>query len=238
MERLLEVKYQDEIIAGEKWKFDSEVTEVFDEMLERSIPDYLGMRRNTTELALRFAQPGTSIVDLGCSRGTGLRPIIDKLGKANSYIGVEVSEPMIEVAKVKIPEATVENLDLRDEYPKARASVTLSILTLQFVPIEYRQKIISNVYKNTVDGGVFLFVEKILGSDSYADELLVNTYLDRKGENGYTQEQIIAKRRSLEGVLVPVTSDWNQDLLTRAGFKHVDCYWRHLNFAGWFGIKE
>ena len=232
------MKYQDEIIAGEKWKFDSEVTEVFDEMLERSIPDYLGMRRNTTELALRFAQPGTSIVDLGCSRGTGLRPIIDKLGKANSYIGVEVSEPMIEVAKVKIPEATVENLDLRDEYPKARASVTLSILTLQFVPIEYRQKIISNVYKNTVDGGVFLFVEKILGSDSYADELLVNTYLDRKGENGYTQEQIIAKRRSLEGVLVPVTSDWNQDLLTRAGFKHVDCYWRHLNFAGWFGIKE
>lgn len=230
--------YRDNIVAGDKWKFDSEVTEVFDEMLERSIPDYLGMRRNTTELALRFAQPGTSIVDLGCSRGTGLRPIIDKLGKANSYIGVEVSEPMIEVAKVKIPEAEIVNLDLRDEYPKARASVTLSILTLQFVPIEYRQKIISSVYKNTVEGGVFLFVEKILGSDSYADELLVNTYLDRKGENGYTQEQIIAKRRSLEGVLVPVTNDWNEDLLNRAGFKHVDCYWRHLNFAAWVGVKE
>jgi tRNA (cmo5U34)-methyltransferase len=232
------VTYKDNIVAGDKWKFDSEVTEVFDEMLERSIPDYLGMRRNTTELALRFAQPGTSIVDLGCSRGTGLRPIIDKLGKANSYIGVEVSEPMIEVAKVKIPEAEIVNLDLRDEYPKARASVTLSILTLQFVPIEYRQKIISNVYKNTVEGGVFLFVEKILGSDSYADELLVNTYLDRKGENGYTHEQIVAKRRSLEGVLVPVTSDWNVDLLNRAGFKHVDCYWRHLNFAAWVGVKE
>lgn len=230
--------FRDNIVAGDKWKFNDEVTDVFDEMLERSIPDYFGMRRNTTELALRFAQPGTSIVDLGCSRGTGLKPIIDVLGKANSYIGVEVSEPMIEVAKVKIPEADIQNLDLRDEYPKARASVTLSILTLQFVPIEYRQKIIANVFKNTVEGGVFLFVEKILGADSYADELLVNTYLDRKGENGYTQEQITAKRRSLEGVLVPVTSEWNVDLLERAGFSHVDSYWRHLNFSGWFGVKE
>jgi len=232
------VTFRDNIVAGDKWKFNDEVTDVFDEMLERSIPDYFGMRRNTTELALRFAQPGTSIVDLGCSRGTGLKPIIDVLGKANSYIGVEVSEPMIEVAKVKIPEADIQNLDLRDEYPKARASVTLSILTLQFVPIEYRQKIIANVFKNTVEGGVFLFVEKILGADSYADELLVNTYLDRKGENGYTQEQITAKRRSLEGVLVPVTSEWNVDLLERAGFSHVDSYWRHLNFSGWFGVKE
>ena len=63
--------FRDNIVAGDKWKFNDEVTDVFDEMLERSIPDYFGMRRNTTELALRFAQPGTSIVDLGCSRGTG-----------------------------------------------------------------------------------------------------------------------------------------------------------------------
>lgn len=238
MEWSCKVTYKDQIIAGDKWKFDSKVTDVFDEMLERSIPDYLGMRRNTTELALRFAQAGTSIVDLGCSRGTGLKPIIDVLGKANTYIGVEVSEPMIEVAKAKIPEADIQNLDLRDAYPNAKASVTLSILTLQFIPIEYRQKIIANIFKNTVEGGIFLFVEKILGADSYADELLVNTYLDRKGENGYTQEQITAKRRSLEGVLVPVTSEWNADLLNRAGFNHIDCYWRHLNFAGWFGIKE
>ena len=33
----------------------------------------------------------------------------------------------------------IRDCDLRKEYPPVQASVTLSILTLQFTPIEYRQ---------------------------------------------------------------------------------------------------
>ena len=238
MERLPEVTDRDEIVAGNKWVFDRSVTSVFDDMLARSIPGYEDMRRITTELALRFAQPRTTIVDLGCSRGRALRPIIDTLGDDYAYLGIEISEPMRAAARSVIPEAEILNLDLRDAYPHVPASVTLSVLTLQFVPIEYRQRIISDAYENTVPGGAFLIVEKVLGSDAYADRVFVETYLARKGENGYTPEQITAKRRSLEGVLVPVTADWNSDLLIRAGFRHVDCYWRHLNFAAWIGVKE
>ena len=238
MERGITMKYKDQVIAADKWKFDAEVTDVFDEMLSRSIPDYAGMRRTTTEIATRFAQPGTAIVDLGCSRGAALRPIIDILKNECSYVGVEVSEPMREAAVKEIPEANIIDLDLRETYPNVLSSVTLAVLTIQFVPIEYRQRIIADAYDKTVQGGVILLVEKVLGSDFYANRLLIETYLNRKGENGYTEEQITKKRRSLEGVLVPVTADWNVDLLDKAGWKHVDCYWRHLNFASWFGIKE
>jgi len=229
---------KDEVIAGAKWEFNAEVTEVFDDMLARSIPDYEGMRRITTELAKRFAQEGTSIVDLGCSRGAALKPIMKELENLDvRYMGLEISDPMVEAAKKEIPTADVRKFDLRENYPKVISSVTLSILTLQFIPIEYRQRIIQDVYDSLTPNGVFIFVEKILGADSYADNVFVNTYLNRKGANGYTQEQINSKRRSLEGVLVPVTDKWNKELLTDAGFKHVDCYWRHLNFAGWFGVK-
>lgn len=229
---------KDEIVPDGKWVFNRAVTAVFDDMLARSIPDYEGMRRATTELAVRFAQPKTTIVDLGCSRGAALRPIIDQLDNQHAYLGIEISEPMRAAARSVIPEADILDLDLRDAYPHVPASVTLSILTLQFVPIEYRQRILADAYKNTVPGGVFLIVEKVLGADAYADRVFVETYLSRKGENGYTAEQIKTKRRSLEGVLVPVTAEWNQDLLLRAGFQHVDCYWRHLNFAAWIGVKE
>jgi tRNA (cmo5U34)-methyltransferase len=145
---------------------------------------------------------------------------------------------MREASQKEIPYATILDTDLRHDYPPLQASVTLSVLTLQFTPIEYRQKIIENVYNSTLPGGAFILVEKILGSDSFANDLFVDTYYDRKGENGYTQEQINAKRESLEGVLVPVTESWNRELLTSAGFKHVDAFWRHLNFAGWIGIKD
>ena len=42
---------------------------------------------------------------------------------------------------------------------------------------------------------------------------------------------------SLEGVLVPVTARWNEELLREEGFTSVDCFWRHLNFAGWVAVK-
>jgi tRNA (cmo5U34)-methyltransferase len=229
---------KDSVMPKGKWEFDQAVTEVFDDMLSRSIPDYKGMRELTTNLAVKFAKPNTDIVDLGCSRGAALKPIYEELKDSVKYLGIEVSRPMREAAKKEIPFAEILDLDLRKSYPRARASVTLSVLTLQFIPIEYRQEIIQNVYENTNQGGVFIFVEKVLGSDAYANKLLIETFLKTKELQGYSKEQIERKKESLEGVLVPVTSDWNVELLREAGFKHIECYWRHLNFAGWVAIKE
>lgn len=229
---------KDETLPSGKWKFDEAVTEVFDNMLERSIPDYEGMRRTTTELATRFAKANTAIVDLGCSRGAALKPIEKELGKSVSYFGIEVSEPMRKAAIKEIPFATILDTDLRSGYPPVSASVTLSVLTLQFIPIEYRQQIIQRVFDTTIPGGAFLLVEKVLGSDSFTNQMLIETYLSRKGQNGYTAEQIQRKRESLEGVLVPVTADWNLELLRSAGFKNIECYWRHLNFSAWIAVKN
>jgi DNA (cytosine-5)-methyltransferase 1 len=57
-----------------------------------------------------------------------------------------------------------------------------------------------------------------------------------KAEQGYTHEQIARKRLALEGVLVPVTARWNEELLTAAGFRSVECVWRALNFAAWVAV--
>ncbi len=66
---------------------------------------------------------------------------------------------------------------------------------------------------------------------------MVNRYLRMKADNGYTQEEIDRKRLSLEGALVPLTAQWNEELLRRCGFQHVDCFWRWMNFAGWVAVK-
>jgi tRNA (cmo5U34)-methyltransferase len=229
--------YKDHTLPVGKWSFNAEVTDVFDEMLERSIPDYVGMRRHTSELAVRFAQPDSYIVDLGCSRGGALKPIFNVLGDSVSYAGIEVSPPMLAAAITELPFAEVSDTDLRYTYPDYDASIVLSVLTLQFIPIEYRQQILSKAYDSLRPGGAFLLVEKILGQDAVTNELFISTYLKQKGENGYSSEEINRKRESLEGVLVPVTATWNEELLRLAGFKHVECYWRHLNFAAWIGIK-
>jgi tRNA (cmo5U34)-methyltransferase len=82
-----------------------------------------------------------------------------------------------------------------------------------------------------------VLVEKVLGQDAHSNDLLVNLYYELKGKNGYTEEQINNKRVALEGILVPVTASWNVQFLQNAGFSHVECFWRNLNFAGWVGVK-
>lgn len=241
---------KDEITPNGRWQFDNDVTEVFDDMLERSIPQYDVMRDAVFAVAVPFQQDDLHIVDLGCSRGGAIAPFVEKFGAYNRYFLCDVSEPMLEAARERfrgfvigpMPGTQgimkVENFDLRRGYPPVHACITLSVLTMQFAPIEYRQGIMRDVYKHTEPGGCFVLVEKVLGATAEIDELMVNIYYDMKRQNGYTEDQIQRKRLSLEGVLVPVTAAWNEELLRMAGFQHIDCFWRWFNFAGWLAVKE
>ena len=227
-----------------KWQFDENVTACFDDMLRRSIPQYDVMRQTVFDIACRYVQPQTAIVDLGCSRGEALAPLVDRFGAANRFVGLEVSEPMIAAARerfagyIKCNLVDIRQHDLRQGIPCLMPSVVLSVLTLQFTPIEYRQRIIKSVYDRLEPGGAFILVEKVLGEHAALDDLFVDTYYATKTGNGYSQDDIQRKRLSLEGVLVPVTAKWNEQLLTGAGFREVDCFWRWCNFAGWVAVKS
>lgn len=233
----------DQTTPGLRWQFDSDVTDAFDNMLARSIPMYEIMRQACYDLACKYAQRKTAIVDLGCSRGEAMAKLIDHFGVDNRFVGVEISEPMLEAARQRFQGlidcgvVEIRKLDLRTDYPPAKASVTLCVLTLQFTPIEYRLRILQDIYDHTVDGGALILVEKILGGSATIDKTFVDLYYRLKRENGYSQEQIERKRLSLEGVLVPMTARWNEEMFQLTGFRQVDCFWRWMNFAGWVAIK-
>lgn len=232
----------DKTIPEGPWLFNDGVTKVFDNMLERSIPGFEDMRSLTTQLACKYAQPDTVVLDLGCSRGGSLEPIINVLGPKQQYLGVEISDPMRKAASERFAsraeiDIKIIDMDLRLDFPTVESSVILSILTIQFIPIEYRQTILASAYSSLRSGGAFILVEKILGTNAHLNSTFVDLYYGMKGRNGYTEEEINSKRIALEGVLVPVTANWNEQLLRDAGFTQVECFWRNLNFAGWIAIK-
>lgn len=226
--------------ASSRWEFDAGVTSVFDDMLERSIPGYALMRETVTRLAGRYLRPGSDVVDLGCSRGGAIASLVESHSTID-FIGVEISEPMRAAARDRFrgrQNVSILDLDLRTGYPNAAASVTLSVLTLQFTPIEYRQRILRDAFEHTIPGGALILVEKVLGDSEAINRSLIELYHELKSEHGYSAEEIERKRLALEGVLVPVTARWNVDLLSQAGFSQIDCFWRHLNFAGWLALRS
>jgi len=234
----------DNITPPNHWRFDDCVTAAFQNMLERSIPGYKTMRDACFSVGAKFVQDKTDIVDLGCSRGEALQPFVEKFGAYNRYIAIDVSGPMLDACRerfsgyIRSNGMDVIDLDLRRQYPPARASLTLAVLTIQFTPIEYRQQILRQVYEHTVSGGAFILVEKVIGATAPTDKLLTACYFEHKRSVGYTEEQIQRKRLSLEGVLAPVSTLQNEQMLSAAGFKYIECFWRYLNFCGWVAIRE
>ena len=234
----------DKVVPGNKWEFDADVAACFNNMLERSIPGYFDMRRLSYDLGKRFIQPyASTVIDLGASRGEALRPFIEE-GKALNYIGLEVSEPMRREFKKEFgayENVSVMDYDLRTidsgDFSHHKVDLVLSILTLLFTPIQYRSKIIKNVYDMLQPGGAFILVEKVLGSCSEIDDMLVDAYYEMKSANGYSPDDIQRKKASLEGVQVPVTRDANVAMLKAEGFSKVDGFFRNLNFAGWIAVK-
>ena len=230
------------IPSKDKWEFDESVTDVFDDMLSRSIPQYEVMRNAVTNIALDFMSNGSHVIDIGCSRGEQISRLIHSFGKGCYYHGIECSQPMIDSCSEKFKDfsnVNLHNVDLRKDWIEVNnASVCLSILTLQFIPIEYRMSLLKKMYDSLSVGGCLIVVEKVIGSSARIDELTTEQYYNLKHQNGYSVYEIERKRLSLEGVLVPVTARWNEEMIRASGFSQVDCFWRWMNFAGWLAIKQ
>jgi tRNA (cmo5U34)-methyltransferase len=235
----------DRVKAKGEWAFDDEVTAVFENMLKRSIPQYDIMRKACFDVGSKFVKQGTEIIDIGASRGEAIAPFVQEFGAYNHYTCLEKSEAMFATLKERfrllsdVGVVSVRCQDLREKVlPGGEvASLVLSVLTLQFIPIEYRQSLVLDIHRTLRPGGALILVEKVLGGSSLLNEIMVGLYLDFKKENRYTDEEIQRKRMSLEGILVPITAAWNEQLLRGAGFHEIDCFWRWMNFAGWVAVK-
>jgi len=207
--------------------FDETVVEVFDDMLNRSVPMYAEQQSMILNIAKRFWVPESSIVDLGCSLGTTLINMANHIPDADSLIGYDNSQPMIERASETIAEANLAdrislrtsdlNGDLNDLILDRTSLVTLC-WTLQFIRPLKRDRLIKKIYDGMVDGGALVVTDKILTNDSNMNRFFIDFYYDYKRKNGYSEEEILRKREALENVLIPYRFDENFELFKRNVF--------------------
>jgi len=232
------------------WEFDEDVTQVFEDMLERSIPDYDKMRILVNHLAAPSLSLGIDpvrldkVLDIGCANGIALRELdgfATVHGHEISYLcGIDMSEPMLEKGREQSSDKfDYMKFDVRGHFPFTEGlfDVVLCVLTLQFTPVAHRQRIMDEIKRVLRPGGRCVLVEKVETRYEDLNHELVSIYHDHKRDMGYTDEQIERKRLSLEGVLVPLTAQWNENIMWGSGFREVECFWRWINFAAWLAVK-
>jgi tRNA (cmo5U34)-methyltransferase len=228
------------------FNFGEETAEVFEDMLDRSIPLYREMQRMLGELVAEFAVNDTRVYDLGCSNGITLETIakaVAAAGKQARLVGVDYSKPMLEKAAQRFSGSATDarpellHKDLNDALSVEDASVVVLNLTLQFVRPLFRDRLVRSIFDGLNENGCLIIVEKVLGNDSLFNRLFIKLYYDMKRRNDYSDLEIAQKREALENVLIPYRIDENVELLRRNGFGSVDTFYKWYNFAGLIAVK-
>jgi len=224
------------------WKFDDNITPIFDEHVRQHVPMYDDLHNTIAGLAGWFLEDDTNVYDIGTSTGKVIDSILEKYkDKLINIVGVDTSRDMIDKSKrifsgnsnVKLicGDATDDSFEMKN------ASLVTAILTTQFIPQRYRQTLVDKIYNSLNPGGGFILVEKIIGNNARFNEMWVEMYHEMKLRNGVSEAQVFQKSKAIRGVLRPLTVDENMKLLYNAGFKDVDMFFKWNNFAGLIAIK-
>lgn len=234
--------YSKPMATIEAFRFDSAVADVFQDMIERSVPGYGLVLQLIGMLAEKYALPNTNVYDLGCSLGASTLQLRRHVPASCHVIGVDNSTAMVDRCKANLQrDHSAARYDIRlEDLRETRfenASVVILTFTLQFIADEERQTILNRIFDGLADGGIFLLSEKVKYENEGQQALMTELHHDFKKMQGYSDLEIAQKRASLENVLVPNTEDEHLARLTSAGFRQSEICMRCLNFSTFLGIK-
>lgn len=228
----------------QEFQFDKTVADVFPDMIKRSVPGYENIVDMIGVFTQGHAQSDSFCYDLGCSLGASTLAIINNLGDRKcSVIGVDNSPAMVEKCQSNLGQIKTD-VDYKilcedvSTIPLKPSSVIVLNFTLQFIPLQKRDELLSNIYKALLPGGILILSEKLYFSDEFKNHLFTDIHHAFKKTQGYTDLEIAQKRNALENVLIPESKETHMQRLKNAGFEHYDLWFQCLNFSSFFAIKN
>ena len=234
--------YKDQLYAQphttlDHFAFDEQVAAVFPDMIQRSVPGYTALLHQLSLITTIYAQPQTTLYDLGCSLGAASLAMAQGLNQPGCrIIAVDQAPAMIARAKTALaahstPIELIEG-DINTQ-PIQQASIVVLNFTLQFIPVEQRLALLRNIHQGIQPGGILVLSEKIAGDTPAQDAELIALHHTYKRANAYSDLEISQKRTALEQVLIPETCQTHEERLQAAGYQRSIRFHQHLNFVSW-----
>jgi tRNA (cmo5U34)-methyltransferase len=228
------------------WKFSGDVAKVFDEHVSKSVPLYFEGHDLICDISDFFVKPDSVVYELGCATGTLSLKLADhnRLKRGARFVGIDIEPDMIAVAEEK-KQASAKFKELNVSFvaqdiletEMEPTDMVVCYYTAQFIRPSVRQTLMNKLYEKLNWGGALLLFEKVHGADARFQDILTALYTDYKLRKGYSPDDIVAKSRSLKGILEPFSTQGNIDLLRRAGFVDINTVQKHLCFEGFLAIK-
>jgi tRNA (cmo5U34)-methyltransferase len=239
---------EDDIYAAQQdrvqdFRFDSKVTRVFADMIRRSVPGYGLTLQMISVIAAKYAQEGSILYDLGCSLGASTLAMRHGIqAKDCQIIGVDNSQDMLQQCEQYIDAddggipvhlycEDIQHVTIKN------ASVVVLNFTLQFIPVDERESLLSAIYQGLRDGGVLVLSEKVCFDHQGKQTCLTELHEAFKASQGYSDLEISQKRQALENVLLAESLETHHQRLKQAGFTHSQTWFQCFNFASMLAFK-
>ena len=220
--------------AMPRFEFNQDVVNVFDDMLNRSVPFYRHILQQISDLI----RPNPRIYDLGCSLG-GLIPFLKHQHSDFTYVGIDKSPQMIAKAK-QYESSNIQFMegDIAEPIHFKDPTAIICNLVLQFICPDHRNDCIQNYYNALPSGGQLLVVEKVHQDDPVLQDIYRKNYHALKRANGYSVDEIMNKDAALQNVLITRPAQFYIDAFNSAGFDTVDIFFKWYNFVGFIAVKS
>ena len=220
--------HSDQLIpAPGAWTFRSQtVADGFDAHVREQLPWYEMATEAVAHIVRSCLPDHGTVYDVGASTGNIGRALATTIeARKAQLVAIEPSEEMVRAYDG--PGRITRQDALRAEYRGADAIV--SFLTMMFVPVPDRARLVAKWREALRPGGVIVVFDKISPVPGEIGTILYRLTLAGKLAAGAKPEAIIAKELSLSGVQRPI--DPAVDL---AGFEPV---FRFGCFGGWAWIR-
>jgi len=187
-----------------KFKFE-QIVDSYYEHVSKHIPNYDRIINKSIDICKTY-KSNDNILDFGSANGQTLQKLYDS-GFTNLH-GVE-SERTMRAVSPKLVAGYYEQM------PNLQFSVILANWVLHF--IEDKISLLEQFYRQLEPNGSLIISEKVS-----TDPVIKSFYYERKREQGTSEQEIIEKENSLNGVMHVKTLRWYIDQLNIIGFTQIE----------------
>lgn len=192
-----------------------------------------------------------SILDLGCGDGVITKYIYEK-SPNNCFYLVDASEEMLKKAKENLGNKNIfyRHLTFEDycetQSEDCKYEIVLSANSIHHLDLIRKTALFTKIYKELKFGGLFLNIDPVHPSSSYSEDIQFEIWRNWMNEtlekNGHKKD--IGKYDNIPSVYKNNLENkpsnlWDQmQILSKCGFRDVDCFYKYSIFAVFGGTKK
>ena len=211
------------------WTFETtEIASTFDDHVREQLPWYDMVTDAVVYIVRNYLTDDNTVVDVGASTGNMIDKLMPLLLERKAYAtALEKSPTMVEVLKRRF-ESNHNVSVVRDDIRHCglnKAQVYVVFLTMMFIPVHERQRVIDHLKASLLKGGVLVVVDKVCDHGGYFATVLKRLTMHFKLQQGAKPEDVLNKEMSLAGVQIPI----DPAILG----ENAKQFFRMGEFAGW-----